>query len=69
MFYSDDPARDYDNYCDYLERENKKWHEENDYYIQSKIEELEMELEDATTEEEKEDLQYEIRKLQEELEK
>lgn len=46
MFYSDDPVRDWDNYCDYLERENKEWHEENDYYIQEKIEHFESIIED-----------------------
>ena len=30
MFYSDDPARDWDRYCDYLDRQQKAWLEEID---------------------------------------
>ena len=46
MFYSDNPARDWDDYCEYQERLNKEWHEENDPRLQQEIEELEMQIED-----------------------
>ena len=46
MFYSDDPARDWDNYCDYLEREHKRIIEENYDYIYNKLEYFENIIED-----------------------
>ena len=46
MFYSDNPARDWDNYCEYQERLNKEWHEENDPRLQEEIENLEYLIQD-----------------------
>lgn len=46
MFYSNDPVKDWDNYCDYLEKKDNEWHEENDEIIEGKIEELECLIED-----------------------
>ena len=81
MFYSDNPARDWDDYCEYQERLNKEWHEENDSRIEEEIIEIKMQIEDleidlknATNEDEKwdiecriEELQSDIKRLEEEL--
>ena len=68
MFYTNDPASDYDSYCEYLEQKNREWHEENDGFILDKIVELEMQLEDETDEDKIEDLEFEIKELKKELE-
>ena len=101
MFYTNDPASDYDSYCEYLENKRKEWHEENDLIIEEKIDMLKCLIldikrsdtketlaeifydydryfeysydDDDTLEEIKEseieNLQSEIKKLEEELEK
>ncbi len=68
MFYTNDPASDYESYCDYLEQKNRKWHEENDSFILDKIVELEIQLEDETDEDKIEDLEFKIKELKKELE-
>ena len=76
MFYSDNPARDWDNYCEYQERLNKEWHEENDTRIQNEILELEQQVEDleidlknATNEDTKWEVQCDIDELQNDIER
>lgn len=46
MFYSDDPARDWDNYCDYQDRKYDEWYEEHRCDIENRIEEYEDAIED-----------------------
>ena len=45
MFHSDNPVWDYERYCNYCDKKNKEWHEENDYIIEEKIEDLDFFME------------------------
>lgn len=74
MFYSDNPVRDWDNYCEYQERLNKEWHEENDPRLQQEIEEIESKIEDlkidlkhATDENVKWDIECYIEELESDI--
>jgi peptidoglycan hydrolase CwlO-like protein len=76
MFYSDNPARDWDDYCEYQERLNKEWHEENDPRMQEEIDEIEykienlkIDLKNATDEDKKWDIECNIEELQNDIKK
>lgn len=82
MIYTNDPVSDYETYMKNQERANKEWHEENDARMQEEIEELEFQIENlkidlknATTEDEKwaikcdiEELLNDIKKIRKEME-
>ena len=73
MFYSNDPVSDYEKYCDYCDKKEQEWYNSEDYkYKKEKLEyqimDLEVELEETTDEEKKEDIKDEISYLKYELE-
>ena len=74
MIYTDNPVSDWETYCDMQERANKQWHEENDPRLQEEIEELEFQIENlkidlknATTEDEKWDIECYIEELENDI--
>lgn len=76
MIYTNNPVSDYETYMKNQERANKEWHEENDPRMQEEIKEiefqienLEIDLKNATTEDEKWDIECNIEELQNDIKK
>ena len=76
MIYTNNPASDWDTYVDECIRAKKKCHEENYPRLQqeieeieSKIENLKIDLKNATNEDEKWDIECNIEELQNDIKK
>lgn len=76
MIYTDNPASDYDTYMNEGIKICKQWHEENDPRLQQEIEEIESKIEDlkidlknATDEDKKWDIECNIEELQNDIKK
>ena len=75
MIYTNNPASDYDTYMNEGIKICKQWHEENDPRMQEEIEELEFQIENlkidlknATTEDEKWAIECDIEELLNDIE-